>query len=363
MQIVPFESANLPATAELSRRFLSINADVATAAAFPTMSIKGKIFAIVKDGTRTQLTKADDDGEVIPIAAISVSVLRANLKARVYYEDTYDEDASTGAKPTCYTHDGVTPAPDAESPQAKKCQLCPHAVWGSKTGDLDSGKGTSCSPNARLAICAPDKPSEPMLLRVPPASIKPFREAVKLGEARQLPYNQLVFRVGFDREATSPKLTFKPVGLLAGADYDAICEMYENETVQQIVGVHPVIEAPAKAAKDEGSDELDAALKAAEAEKVAAAKAKAAEEAAIGKAAQEADETAKAAAEAKAAKAAKAKAKAEKDAADAAAAKAAAAKEEDAGETAVTKPQSTVSVDAGGLLGELDSLLGGLDDN
>jgi hypothetical protein len=259
MQIVPVNFDTDPAAiapTELSRKYLAINGDVASAAAFATISIKGKIFAITKDGVRKQLTKTDDDGEVVPVASISVSVLRANLKARVYYRDAYSEENSEGAKPTCFSHDGVAPSPDAIDKQANKCQLCPHAVWGSKTGDAETGKGTACSPNARLAVAAPDKPSEPMLLRVPPASIKAFRDAVKLGESRQLPYNQLVMRVGFDREAASPKLTFKPIGMLADGDYEKVASMYENEVVMQIIGHH----APQETPEPQEANELDASI-------------------------------------------------------------------------------------------------------
>lgn len=366
MNIIPFESY-VPTTSgaanELAKKFLGINSDVATTAAFPTLSIKGKVFAIVKDGQRKALTRPDpeDPSEQVPVQSISLTVLRANMKARVYYEEEYQEEASERAKPTCYSHDGIAPAPDAASPQSTKCQMCKHAVWGSKTGDTENGKGTACASNARLAIAAPDKPNEALLLRVPPGSIKAFREAVKVAEQRQLPYNQIVMRIGFDKEAPSPKLTFKPVGILDDATYAKAAAMYDDEVVHQIVGVQSAaaaIPAPAKP-KEDPADELEAAIAAKEAlerakkpevdeEEIAAALA--------AKAAAEAEAKKKAAAEAKAKREAEARAKKEAEAKAKAEleAKARAAREADIEE----KPAST----GDDLLDGLNSLLGGLDD-
>ena len=76
-----------------------------------------------------------------------------------------------------------------------------------------------------------------MLLRVPPASLKPLREAVKELGARKVPYNVVVTRVGFDPQAASPKLTFRPAGYLPTSVYPTLKEMYENEVVRSIVGV------------------------------------------------------------------------------------------------------------------------------
>lgn len=357
MNIVPIDFNSAPAAiapTALSRRYMDINSDVASHAAYATISIKGKVFAITKDGTRQQLTKTDEDGEVVPVSFISISVLRANLKSRVYYREAFTEENSEGAKPTCYSHDGIAPSAGSAEPQCAKCQLCPHAVWGSKTGDAETGKGTACAPNARLAVAAPDKPSEPMLLRVPPASIKAFREAVKLGESRQLPYNQLVMRVGFDREAASPKLTFKPVGMLQDDDYEKVAAMYDDETVQQIVGTMDANAARAAIPVNE-ADELDAAIanqKAKPAIAAPAAPAGVPMEALAAVTGSDAEQVAEAEQALKAQKAAKAKA---------AKAKAEATEVQASAAPAAERAAPAVS-DNDDLLGGLDSLLDGLDD-
>jgi hypothetical protein len=354
--IIPFGDAPITIPAAAQRRRAAINEDVQTAAQFATMSIEGKVFTLVKDGQRKQLTKVDDMGEKVPVTYIQAVVLRANVKARVFYAEKYQGEQSAGAKPTCFSHDGIAPDNASRVKQSEKCALCPHAVWG--TGNVEKNEGTACAPNARLAIASPDKPDEAMLLRVPPASIKSFKEAVKLGDARNAPYNSLVMRIMFDSQAPAPKLIFKPVGVLTDAAFDVADGMYDNEVVHTIVGVPSAaraaaLPAPAPAPAESLSDELDAALAAREVTKRVSASVNEEEVAA-----------AMAAADAKKrddeAKARAAAAKAKREAAEAEAR--AAAEAEAAAAKPTPAPAPAADAEVGGLLGDLEGLLNSLDD-
>jgi hypothetical protein len=266
--LIPFDSQDkLPAyLANRTKDSPSINDDVVRAAAFATLSIKGKVFTLKRDGQKKIITKPDDPDEVAQ--SIGVVIVRSNLKTSVYYAKTFSEGDSDGAMPDCYTNDGVTPSPHAREPQAKKCAVCPHRVWGSRvSSDAKPGeekKGRACSDQGRLALATPDsldKPEKAMLMRVPPASLKNLREAVKAIDQRKLDYNMVVMKVSFDPEAASPTLKFKPIGILGDADYAKSQALYDNEIVRAIVGVDdegpgvaPEAEAPVSA------DELDAAI-------------------------------------------------------------------------------------------------------
>lgn len=263
MNIVPFESNKLPAYLVDAKDILDINKEVVRAAAFPVMSIKGMKFTLVQDGVKKVLTKPDDPDEVAQ--SIGVVFLRANLHAKTFYMKKYAEGESDGVRPDCYSYDGVAPSPNAANPQAKKCAVCPHNQWGSRVGDGDGvseGKGKACQDNARIAISAPDN-LNPTLLRVPPASLKNLKDMLKVVASRKVPYNAVVVKVGFDREAPAPKLTFKPVGLLDDAAYARVKSLYDDEVVRAIVGLDdfagdPVESKVEKPAVD--ADELDAAL-------------------------------------------------------------------------------------------------------
>ena len=276
--LIPFDSAKLPVR-RVER--MSINADVVRSADYPSISIKGKQFTIVRDGVKQIMMKPDDPDEVAQ--SIQVVVLRANTHARVFYAKAYVEGESDGAKPACFSFDGVKPDSLSDEPQANKCAICKHAVWGSKLGqDGKPTKGTACSPNARIAVAAPDKLDDPFLMRVPPASLNDkvnntgFKDIVKIAKARGLEYNEIVMKIAFDREAPSPKLTFRPVGVLPDAVYEMAKEQYNSEVVVEIVGVtsegDPVPKAAPADEITDALDALDAALAAREATRKAATK-------------------------------------------------------------------------------------------
>ncbi len=271
MNIIKFEDAKLPAylTSGVS---LDINKEVVRGSAFPTMSIKGMKFTINRDGVKTIITKPDDPDEVAQ--NLQVVFVRANLHAKTFYMKRYSEGESDNTRPDCYSFDGVAPSPNAVNPQAKKCALCPNNQWGSRSGDDGESKGKACQDNARIAVSAPDK-VDPILLRVPPKSLKPLRETLKLIAARKLPYNSAVIRIGFDREAPSPVLTFKPVGLLDERGYNAVHEAYESELVRAIVGLddegYGAVEV-AKPTSTIDTSEIDAAITARDATKKAASR-------------------------------------------------------------------------------------------
>lgn len=321
--------SKLPAYLSNRAALAVINDDVVSHSSFPVLSIKGKVFTLVKDGERKVLTRPDDPDEVAQ--SITLTVVRANTKSRVFYAKAYSEDDSEAARPSCYSQDGVAPAADAMSPQANKCQLCPHAVWGSKAGD--TGKGTACTVNTRLAVVDPDVASsgdnlEPYLLRVPAGSRTNFADVVKAAKSRGIPYNALALKVGFDPTAPAPKLTFKLIGLADDAAYERINALYSSDTVLEIVGQTPqgapapiAIEAPSVTEAD-----LDAAIAA----KAAVTKAASKPTPAPAPAPEPVAEKPKAA---KAAKAAPAPA-----------------------------PATANAGDMSDLLGELDGLLGGTDD-
>lgn len=281
--IVAFSAgAKLPAYLQNRSAPSTINDDVISGGlGFPVLSIKGKVFTLVKDGERKVLTRADDPDEVLQ--SLTLAVVRANTKSRVFYAKAYVEGSEgDAAKPDCYSNDGVAPAADARSPQAKKCQLCPHAVWESKRNlDGTPAKGTACTVNTRLSVVDPDhvlgvEKVDPYLLRVPAGSRANFAEAIKLASARGIDYNMLAIKVGFDKEAPSPKLTFKLIGLLDDEAYKVISGLYDDETVKEMVGLGEVRAAlPAPVSPASASEEdLDAAI-AAKATRDAVAKAKA----------------------------------------------------------------------------------------
>lgn len=262
--IVSFQGGQLPAYLQNRSGAASINDEVATRSSHGSLSIKGKVFTLVKDDERKVLTNPQDPDE--PLQSLELAVIRANPRARVFYMKSYSEDGDDASMlPTCYSNNGETPAADAQQPQARKCQLCPHSVWGSKrSADGEATKGTACTVNTRLAIIDPQQlgkgGEEPLLLRVPAGSRKAFNEVVKVAKSRNIPYNALAIKVSFDMTAPAPKLKFRPVGFLSDQAYAALDRLYDDESVLDICGlIERQPQAPAAPAPAD-EDDMEAAF-------------------------------------------------------------------------------------------------------
>lgn len=232
---------------------------------FPIMSIKGKVFALVKGGERETLMNPNDPDEVA--TSINVVILKANSGlSKVWYAKNFVEGSD--AKPDCFSHDGIAPDPSVETPQSKKCSICPKNQWGSKVSE-DGKKMKACADSRRLAIANPDELDDPILLRAPAATLKPLAEYGESLAKRGVPYNAVVTKIGFDREAASPKLTFKAVSFVSEEQFAQIQKVVEDDTVASILGKHgeaPVVENAAPEEEIAGTPPK-AAVKEAPAEK------------------------------------------------------------------------------------------------
>jgi len=259
--LIPFESAKLPAhLAGIDIKAFNADLTAHAGAGFPVISIKGKVFAVVRDGDRMVLPNPKDPES--PATSIDVVLIKANKdKSKVFYMEKYDPNSSDKAKkPDCYSTDGTKPAPDSEHKQATSCAVCPHNAWGSATNEKGiATKGKACQDSVRIAVAPGGTLNDPMLVRVPPASIKALGEYGQMLAKRGVAYNMVVTKIGFDQDAESPKLTFKPVGFLSAEDYEQVKETMDSKIVEDIVGAAglfdgaeaPAEETPAPAPKVE----------------------------------------------------------------------------------------------------------------
>lgn len=266
MNIIPFDGGNLPA--HFKKRTGSLNAEALSGlggGGYPVISIKGKVFAVVKGGERTVLPNPKDPDS--PATSIDAVIVRMNAgTAKVFYLKGYDPESSEKQKPDCYSNDGVSPAADSPAAQSKKCATCAHNQFGSAR----QGKGKACADSKRLAIATADQINEPMLVRVPPASLQGLREFLKTLDNRGADYNQVLTKIGFDMDAESPKLTFKPVGILDDKTYAQVTEMMDTDLVRDITGgnLSAVHESLAEADVKETAPKAEAKPEKVEAEEV-----------------------------------------------------------------------------------------------
>lgn len=195
-------------------------------AAYPRISIKGSRFRIVEGGNETVL----DD------VTLNVIIVGANPRlSKTYYEGTYSPDAEeTG--PTCYSLGGVAPAADAKTPQNDLCATCPQNAWGSKK-TAQGAEVKACADQKRLAVVAADDPSGPVyLLQVTPAALKGLNAYQRELSMRGISPEIVRTKVGFDTDASFPKLTFGFGGFISEEDLEAITPLFGSDSVKEVTG-------------------------------------------------------------------------------------------------------------------------------
>lgn len=241
-----FDSATLPAwiakTYQPSAN-AGFTANVSTG--FPFLSIEGKSWAVVRDGVRKLVMRADGSGD--PASSVEMVLVHANPNlSKVFYKGVFEKGSKE--KPDCASADGLQPDPGVKAPQAKSCALCPNNVWG--TGA--NGKGKACQDSRRLAVCSINDLTDPMLLRVPPASLKPLAELAKWADGRQLSLHVLAIKVSFDPESPTPKLVFQPLRVVTQDQAQTIERLRGSDLVAQIIGVQTAPKDAIEASFDTG---------------------------------------------------------------------------------------------------------------
>ena len=238
--ITPFD-AKLPAHLSAFESVSEDDLSSGVSASFPVISIKGKVFHIVRGDERTLITKPGGE-EDEPASSIEVVLLRANPSvSKVYYAEGYTEGSVD--KPTCYSNSGIAPEMDAQEPQSQKCAGCVHNQWGSRI--TESGKkAKACGDVRRLAVAAAGELGDPMLLRVPATSLAVLAQYGDVLKKRGVKYPALITRIGFDYSVAHPALTFKPVGFIDEVAAKKVREVMSGDLISQILGMSEVTGGP-----------------------------------------------------------------------------------------------------------------------
>lgn len=223
--MVAISASKLPAHLQKNAKAQNPFAAAVSSGGYPVVSIKGKVFHVQRGDERQLVTKPGDDDEAA--GSLEVVILATNPnKSKVYYSSGYEEGSS--AKPDCYSNDGIAPAADAEDPQAKKCAACPHNQWGSRITD-NGAKGKACADSMRLAIAPAGQLNDPMLLRVPAATLKVLGQYGSQLAKRGVEPKHVVTKIGFDYNVAHPALTFKATRFVEEAELAEVEQTLEDE--------------------------------------------------------------------------------------------------------------------------------------
>lgn len=215
-----------------------------TSDSYATLSIKGKVFALVRNGERTVLY---NPGTRDVLQRINVVILKAGVRpAKRYYAGTFKDDGEA-VQPTCFSFDGLRPDAAALSPQCKSCGACKFNQFGTaRMLDGTQGKGKACTDYIRLALCAAGKENhdDVFYLAVPAASIKNFNTFCTLLVRHKMPIFGVKTEISFDPAAATPKLRFEAIGIVDDeAEFNHLKEIRDSAVVSNIVNGANHVEA------------------------------------------------------------------------------------------------------------------------
>lgn len=208
---------------------------------WPRISIKGGRFRI----------KEGDAETVLQSTTIDVVIVGSNPRlSKTYYAKAWDPSAEATA-PDCSSMDGVRPDSNVAEPQNDICATCPHNAWGSKKGPQGQDL-KACSDSKRIAVVSADDPSGQIyLMLITPAALKDLNQYQKDLSHRGIAPELVRTRIGFDTNASFPKLKFGFGGWLTEDEIAAVDEVLSNPTIPEMTGeklrnTPAQIEAPAK---------------------------------------------------------------------------------------------------------------------
>jgi hypothetical protein len=110
---------------------------------------------------------------------------------RGYWAEIFDTSGG-GTPPTCYSDDGKTGLGNPGG----KCATCPLNQWGS---DRRGGNGKACR-EMRLLFMIRENTVLPMVVVMPPTSVRPAREYFTRLAMRPLPYWGVMTEIGLEQE-------------------------------------------------------------------------------------------------------------------------------------------------------------------
>jgi len=199
---------------------------------FASISIRGKAWRIKYQGEERVLMRDDGDGQRSSMEVVLVKA--ANAISKVFYEHGYEEGSNS--PPDCWSTDGQKPDPASPKKQCSTCAGCPHNAFGS----ANNGKGKACQDSKRIAV-VPVADIEnglyngPMLLRVPPASLKELTrlsdEVTRLGYT----YFEVATRLSLDVAPEYPRIVMKPVGPLTEEEKALVQELRDDPRTARIL--------------------------------------------------------------------------------------------------------------------------------
>lgn len=186
----------------------------------PRISIRAGRYRLSEDGVETTVG-----------VTLDTIIVGANPRvSKVFYAKAFDASAEN-VRPDCWSNDGLKADASVDAPVHTSCADCPNNVLGSKI--LPSGaKSKMCADQRHLAVVAAADPSKVYSLTVPVSGMKALREYFKdLGNYGIGP-EEVITELGFDDQASFPKITFKQKGYVPEKAISRVDTLLASDSVK-----------------------------------------------------------------------------------------------------------------------------------
>lgn len=150
-ELTVFSAGAMPVPAHIASFVDETETNLIERNRIPTLNYAGKVWSIsLPDGSRTNLTRRNEDGDSEPVQTLRVVVMDyAKHRGRAYYEGAYDPEKVS--VPTCWSDDGDKPSAQVAEPRSAACRTCPLSAKGSKI--TEAGKPvTACSQHRHVVV-------------------------------------------------------------------------------------------------------------------------------------------------------------------------------------------------------------------
>jgi hypothetical protein len=202
----------------------------------PRISIRAGRYRLNEDGVETTVG-----------VTLDTIIVGANPRvSKVFYKDAFDASAEN-IRPACWSNDGLKPDANVTAPVSSSCADCPHNVLGSKI--LPSGaKSKLCADQRHLAVVPAADPTKVYSMTVPVSGMKALREYFKELTNYNIGPEEVITELGFDDQASYPKITFKQKGYVPEKAISRVDELISSDTVKVATRQLALTSAPAIAA-------------------------------------------------------------------------------------------------------------------
>lgn len=208
---------------------------------YPILKYAGKVWSLQYRGENRKFLRPDGDG---PRGSIDMVFTRISAaKAKTFYPPGFKDGSRE--KPICWSNDGARPDPAVppSQKQAPACAACPKNAFGSRITD-DGKQAKACGDHKRTAVIIDPNLvsallgmtlSEPVLLRIPAASLVDYGTFCDTMDAQGYPVQSIVTKVSFDPAKNYPKFKFEAVRPLNDAEGDVARAIRTSPAAERII--------------------------------------------------------------------------------------------------------------------------------